>query len=272
MEYLVHVRQLPTRLLMILTAASTLALIAPVTVSVADDHDSLDNPAETTAYYRQILSDEEIEHRLASGERTAVPFLEAYEEIDPPEQSAAAADTTNGTDPTAILDNVPEASETGSLLGYALDDVPSVGDIPTEPDALLSVTEQEPRLDGLLDISQFVDDARAPKPCAFRTRGDHVRRKDGNARGHGWWENVNCDAERADVFVKLLVEIDDVWYIAATGATKRIKPGTSRRALGVTACLSQKFFYWRSAVDVDLVGYADTGEVKLTEVRPLFCE
>ena len=105
--------------------------------------------------------------------------------------------------------------------------------------------------------------------CTFLTKGDnvHISSTAFEASGHGWWVKVSCAATSAVVTVQLQQYYSDgAWRVVGTvgRATVPAGGGGGKRATGRAACLSSALTGWRSVVDVDIVGYADTADKYIT--------
>ncbi|GAA3161135.1 hypothetical protein GCM10010466_60090 [Planomonospora alba] len=89
------------------------------------------------------------------------------------------------------------------------------------------------------------------------------------ASAHGWWENINCPNNlRADVTVWLEELLPNgTWIKAGTVDKKRLasKKEGGGRATGRARCNKRWNTTWRSFVDVDIVGYADTPGTNMKE-------
>jgi len=104
--------------------------------------------------------------------------------------------------------------------------------------------------------------------CVFTTGGDyvHISSTAFEASGHGWWINGDCKTSYAVVTVQLQEYYSDgSWRSKGTvgQATVRSGGGSGNRATGRAGCSNSSLTSWRSVVDVDLVGLADSPE-KLT--------
>jgi hypothetical protein len=77
---------------------------------------------------------------------------------------------------------------------------------------------------------------------------------------HGWWIDKNSGGSKAKVTVEMQIqEKDGDWRTMATGS-KTVKQGggSSRRANARKTCVGTKKTKWRSRVDVDIIGVADS--------------
>ncbi len=88
--------------------------------------------------------------------------------------------------------------------------------------------------------------------------------------GHGWWIKGTTKATKAKVTIWLEVKSGSSWRVVGKGA-KTVYPGggSARRATARMVCASgptapgAKWTY-RTRIDVDLVGHADSGEQAVT--------
>lgn len=120
------------------------------------------------------------------------------------------------------------------------------------------------------------DTGEAKQDRVFDTRGDEVHLSSSpprTASGHGWWLKGSSDANLADGTVQLQVLNNGNWLNAGPPGTKRVKPGggSANRANARYLCSNSLSVDWRSVVDVDLVGYADSSNVAITPTRRLAC-
>jgi len=131
--------------------------------------------------------------------------------------------------------------------------------------------DQEPSGD-----DSSISSAQANESKVFNTAGDYVHISNTpprTASGHGWWENVSSDATLADVTVQLQVLNSGNWVKVGPAGTARVRSGggAGNRATGRYGCANSLNVSWRSVVDVDLVGYADSPERLYTPSRLLQC-
>ncbi len=134
-------------------------------------------------------------------------------------------------------------------------DEPSKDDIPEG----LEATGTDPELDGWV--------------CTFWMRGDNVHKSSGDASGHGWWENVDCNATQAVVTVQLQQYINGSWVDAGSPGSKTVYSGggSANRAVGRASCNTSDWTAWRSEIGVDLIGILDTPGKYYTPTRNLYC-
>jgi hypothetical protein len=94
------------------------------------------------------------------------------------------------------------------------------------------------------------------------------------ASGHGWWINRDCNATHAVVTVQLQQYYSDgSWRNIGTAgsATVRSGGGAGNRATGRVDCLSNVQTSWRSVIDVDVIGVADTTDRYITPFNTISC-
>jgi hypothetical protein len=111
--------------------------------------------------------------------------------------------------------------------------------------------------------------------CNFTQHGDYVHISStapATASAHGWWENMDCKATKAVVTVELQIKKNGKWATVATGS-KTVGPGggSSNRAVGRALCANRTPYWWRSVIDVDLVGTADAGNKLTTPETVVTC-
>jgi hypothetical protein len=142
---------------------------------------------------------------------------------------------------------------------------------------------------GLTSTSQ-VQKAWFPDPsepdgvgfCTFIMRGDKVHISTWNehqgardvASGHGWWENVDCpDGTRANVKIWLEVQVNGQWIPAGYGEKNNVYSdgGSANRAAAQSVCARSRPHYWRSIVDVDIVGMMDSPNKHTTQTVSVEC-
>jgi len=112
--------------------------------------------------------------------------------------------------------------------------------------------------------------------CVFAMKGDyaHVSENGIEASGHGWWENVNCDATLADVAITLQqYYADGTWRDRGSMGFDRVVSGggSGRRATARAICDSTALTSWRTVIDVDVVGVIDLPDVLTTSQRNIPC-
>lgn len=111
---------------------------------------------------------------------------------------------------------------------------------------------------------------------AFQTGGDNVHFSHtvpGAVNAHGWWKRISGPATKAKVTVDIQVKSGTGWRTLNTG-TKTVYSGggSAKRASAAWKCtnLIQRNSF-RSVVDVDLVGYPDDSNKKITATQTLYC-
>ncbi|MER5778356.1 hypothetical protein ABT144_29500 [Streptomyces sp. NPDC002039] len=76
---------------------------------------------------------------------------------------------------------------------------------------------------------------------------------------HGWWLDKDSGGAKAEVTVGLQILTGGRRHTVATGSkTVRQGGGSSRRANARKTCVGTKATTWRSRVDVDIIGVADS--------------
>lgn len=113
-------------------------------------------------------------------------------------------------------------------------------------------------------------------PGFYSTRGDNVhisRTPPTAASGHGWWDLHSDGPTHADVTVQLQINRGGSWVNVGAPGTKRVLPGggSGNRATARVECASLSSNEWRSEIDVDVVGYADTPDRETTPPQTLDC-
>ncbi|MFD9535807.1 hypothetical protein [Streptomyces sp. NPDC060010] len=113
--------------------------------------------------------------------------------------------------------------------------------------------------------------ASAPEPDAtrataesvdvFQTGGDvhYSSTPPPTISAHGWWLDKDSGGAKAKVTVELQILTGGCRHTVATGS-KTVKQGggSSRRANARKTCVGSKATTWRSRVDVDIIGVADS--------------
>lgn len=112
--------------------------------------------------------------------------------------------------------------------------------------------------------------------CNFLQYGDWVHISSTAPRaasGHGWWENVDCDAVLADVTVQLQIYKGGSWKNVGSAGRKRVYSGggSANRAAARVTCANSNSYKWRSVIDVDVVGVADAANKLTTGEKTLAC-
>jgi hypothetical protein len=113
-------------------------------------------------------------------------------------------------------------------------------------------------------------------PKVFQTGADYVHMSSTPyaASAHGWWVRGQSDAIEAYLTVQLQINRGGFWQNVGVAKPERLKPGTggsANRANARVECINRLEHLWRSIVDVDLIGYADSAEKVVTPAKPLMC-
>ena len=194
---------------------------------------------------------------------TASPSLASANAL-PSAGLVGAADASDGgfTIPAdAPIDDSPETNEA--------DDPILPGDTPTKPGG--------PETGYSADAANPADVAAAGAG-AFITNGDRVHVSStppATASGHGWWLKISGSGTKAKVTVVLQAkDRNGTWHNVATGS-KIVKPGggSSRRANARKTCTNiNRYTTWRSVIDVDIIGVADSADKAYTPEMNFFCD
>ncbi|MFE3073584.1 hypothetical protein [Streptomyces sp. NPDC059247] len=108
-----------------------------------------------------------------------------------------------------------------------------------------------------------VPGAPSPEPVdVFQTGGDAVHYSSTpppTISAHGWWLDRDSGGAKAKVTVELQIQSGGSWRTVATGS-KTVKQGggSARRANARKTCVGTRSTTWRSRVDVDIIGVADS--------------
>ncbi|MGW2183887.1 hypothetical protein ACWCXX_39110 [Streptomyces sp. NPDC001732] len=122
-------------------------------------------------------------------------------------------------------------------------------------------------------------EARPPDVGGFVTDGDHVHVSStppARASAHGWWLDPlgKHKSAKAKVTIWLQTRHGGTWKTVASGS-KSVKAGgkgaSSRRANARKECENRDRTKWRSVIDVDLIGIADSPEKAVTKTVTLSC-
>jgi hypothetical protein len=119
---------------------------------------------------------------------------------------------------------------------------------------------------------------RQPQAGVFISDGDRVHVSSTpppTASGHGWWKKISGPGTKAKVTVTLQARPagTSTWHDVATGSkTVKSGGGSGKRATARKTCtnLIQKT-EWRSVIDVDIIGVADSPEKATTKAATLWC-
>jgi hypothetical protein len=117
--------------------------------------------------------------------------------------------------------------------------------------------------------------AEALAACVAWAVGDDAHLSSGDVSAHGWWLRGTCaGANQALVTVHIQQLWDDgVWRNAGNKGEGRIRPreDSNNRITARVPCLTSVRTGWRSIVDVDIVGFADTPNRVFTPRQDLAC-
>lgn len=113
--------------------------------------------------------------------------------------------------------------------------------------------------------------------CDFETKGDWVHISSTApkaASAHGWWNNIDCNADRAHVTVRLQFRRtvggwEDIGFVGSEDVLSG--GGSANRANARVMCANDDLTDWRSVVDVDVIGIADWPDKLYTPERELPC-
>ncbi|MET9801173.1 hypothetical protein [Streptomyces sp. NPDC006368] len=111
---------------------------------------------------------------------------------------------------------------------------------------------------------------------AFVTAGDRVHFSHtvrGSINAHGWWKRLSGPATTAKVTVWLQVKNGSGWTTLTKGVkTVRSGGGSGKRTPAAWKCTNLiERHSFRSVIDVDLVGYPDQDNKKITDTVTLYC-
>ncbi|MFI5755450.1 hypothetical protein [Streptomyces sp. NPDC051569] len=126
--------------------------------------------------------------------------------------------------------------------------------------------------------------ALGPEPSAsqaqsvdvFQTGGDAVHYSSTpppTISAHGWWLDRDSGGAKAKVTVELQMQSGGSRRTVATGS-KTVKQGggSARRANARKTCVGTKAAKWRSRVDVDIIGAADSPNKLETPGKTFNCD
>ncbi len=117
-------------------------------------------------------------------------------------------------------------------------------------------------------------EAQGDLVCRFNTLADRIHRSAGQASGHAWWENIDCDTNQAVVTARLQQNVGGSWEYAGSTGKKTVYSGggSANRAVARANCNTSTQTQWRTVVDVDLVGIIDDPFRRYIETeRPIAC-
>ncbi|MGV9337906.1 hypothetical protein [Streptomyces sp. NPDC003688] len=126
------------------------------------------------------------------------------------------------------------------------------------PGPVVSASGRSGSVDGFLTAGDSVHYSSTPPPTIS---------------AHGWWLDKNSGGHKAKVTVELQVQDrGDHWRTVARGS-KVIKQGggSSRRANARKTCVGDARTKWRSRVDVDIIGVADSPNKLTTPAKSFSC-
>ncbi|MEU3464299.1 hypothetical protein ABZ721_30625 [Streptomyces sp. NPDC006733] len=132
-------------------------------------------------------------------------------------------------------------------------------------------------------VHQTGPEARAADIGLFLTDGDEVhystwtKNSPAAMSGHGWWIKGTTKATKAKVTIWLEVKSGSSWRVVGQG-TKTVYPGggSARRATARMVCAAGpipagKTYTYRTRIDVDLIGHADSAEQAVTTPKAYPC-
>jgi hypothetical protein len=109
----------------------------------------------------------------------------------------------------------------------------------------------------------------------YGTRGDYVHRSGSDLSAHGWWVNHSLPpGTLANVDIKLQVLHPTFGWLDITGwFSKNVAAGggSANRVTARYTCSGSTYNYFRSVVDVDILGYSDPDNKLYTSQRWLPC-
>ncbi|NEA39886.1 hypothetical protein [Streptomyces sp. SID11385] len=119
----------------------------------------------------------------------------------------------------------------------------------------------------------------AKGPGTFVTNGDRVHISSTpprTASAHAWWTHVAGPGTKAKVTIWLQVKATkkgSKWHSVAKNS-KNLKSGnggSARRVVARKKCANRNTRQWRTLIDVDLIGVADTPEKVSTKTVTVRC-
>jgi len=133
------------------------------------------------------------------------------------------------------------------------------------------VTSRNDGPEGL--VTTGTDPKSSGSVCHFLMDGDYVHTSMGDASGHGWWVNIDCQATQAIVTIRLQQNINGSWVYVGSPGQKTVYSGggSANRAATRVRCNSSTMTSWRSEIDVDVIGILDTPGKFYTPTRSLNC-
>ncbi|WNI28501.1 hypothetical protein [Streptomyces sp. ITFR-6] len=118
--------------------------------------------------------------------------------------------------------------------------------------------------------------ATAKGPGVFVTNGDRVHISSTpprTASAHAWWTHVSGPGTKAKVTIWLQMKSGKKWHSVARNA-KNLKSGnggSARRVVARKKCANRSKRQWRTKIDVDLIGVADSPEKAYTKPVTVKC-
>lgn len=118
--------------------------------------------------------------------------------------------------------------------------------------------------------------AAANGPGVFITNGDRVHISSTpprTASAHAWWTHVSGPGTKAKVTIWLQMKSGRTWHSVAKNA-KNLKSGnggSARRVVARKKCANSSKHQWRTMIDVDLIGVADSPEKAYTKPVTVKC-
>uniref|UniRef100_A0AAU2VK90 Secreted protein n=1 Tax=Streptomyces sp. NBC_00008 TaxID=2903610 RepID=A0AAU2VK90_9ACTN len=118
--------------------------------------------------------------------------------------------------------------------------------------------------------------AAAKGPGVFVTNGDRVHISSTpprTASAHAWWTHVSGPGTKAKVTIWLQMKSGKKWHSVARNA-KNLKSGnggSARRVVARKKCANRNKRQWRTKIDVDLIGVADSPEKAYTKPVTVKC-
>ncbi|MEW1750204.1 hypothetical protein [Streptomyces angustmyceticus] len=118
--------------------------------------------------------------------------------------------------------------------------------------------------------------ATASGAGVFITNGDRVHISSTpprTASAHAWWTHVSGPGTKAKVTIWLQMKSGRTWHSVAKNA-KNLKSGnggSARRVVARKKCANSSRHQWRTMIDVDLIGVADSPEKAYTKPVTVKC-
>ncbi|GLY29104.1 hypothetical protein [Kineosporia sp. NBRC 101731] len=88
----------------------------------------------------------------------------------------------------------------------------------------------------------------------------HVSKTKVDVSGHGWWQKGTCTAATAHVTSCLYEWYTDGYFYQKDCNSRKVKPGTGKRANSRIACHTNVMTTWTNRVDVDVDGRTDPSD------------